>query len=427
MYMNYHPTNDFPVNLEDVYSDIGFANKGNAKRTLENNFILNEDYKITILPSEKGQIAREMILLNTDCFKSLCMIAKTPQGKEIRKYYVKLENINHKLINEELEEQKLILEQKLINEKENTVKLLEEKDKKIAELKQEEKIPILYIGHDPVIKNCHKIGINVKTKNKIIENKDIGKTKIIKGRDILKRGKEHKTSSPRFEFLFTYETPHAKLIEDFIILILKPFKVSQPEWFTITYERMKQVVDFAIMMFDNYQINDSVDNVIEFISRYRSNRLINTNKARVLIDKKIYEEFVKENIVKGEGLKVNTEMISNDFYEWYSEKFPEQKDLTHIKLQTGNYSTEFRKEITKIIANITEIEYSNRISLSDRKRGIYFSNCGGFVGLELKSMVKKADFFDKVIYEKYVEEFIEVTDDPRHKIARVEILDDFLV
>ena len=39
VYMNYHPINDFPINLENVFKMIGFANKGNAKRTLENNFI----------------------------------------------------------------------------------------------------------------------------------------------------------------------------------------------------------------------------------------------------------------------------------------------------------------------------------------------------------------------------------------------------
>ena len=38
IYMNYHPTNDFPINLENVYSMIGFANKGNAMKTIKNNF-----------------------------------------------------------------------------------------------------------------------------------------------------------------------------------------------------------------------------------------------------------------------------------------------------------------------------------------------------------------------------------------------------
>jgi hypothetical protein len=28
VYMHYHPTNDFPINLENVYKMIGFANKG---------------------------------------------------------------------------------------------------------------------------------------------------------------------------------------------------------------------------------------------------------------------------------------------------------------------------------------------------------------------------------------------------------------
>ena len=48
MYLNYHPTNEFPINLETIWSMIGFANKGNAKRTLENNFTKDEDYKMIL-------------------------------------------------------------------------------------------------------------------------------------------------------------------------------------------------------------------------------------------------------------------------------------------------------------------------------------------------------------------------------------------
>jgi hypothetical protein len=57
MYMNYHPTNDFPINLDHVFKMIGFATKGNAKRTLENNFVIDEDYKLLIIPREKKQNA----------------------------------------------------------------------------------------------------------------------------------------------------------------------------------------------------------------------------------------------------------------------------------------------------------------------------------------------------------------------------------
>lgn len=84
IYMNYHPTNDYPINLENVYKMIGFANKGNAKRTLTNNFSKDEDYKISFFRSEKrsknGGHDNEIIMLNVDTFKNLCMLAKTDKG-----------------------------------------------------------------------------------------------------------------------------------------------------------------------------------------------------------------------------------------------------------------------------------------------------------------------------------------------------------
>ena len=38
---------------------MGFAHKKNAKRTLENNFTKDDDYKITVLPKEQGKFATE--------------------------------------------------------------------------------------------------------------------------------------------------------------------------------------------------------------------------------------------------------------------------------------------------------------------------------------------------------------------------------
>ena len=162
IYLNYHPTNDFPIDLENVYKLIGFTNKKNAKRTLINNFTKDEDYKITteqgqnlacvyddtengnkkpasayaeavnlagenlaapygveddlsfetiLLPREQNKLEtrgrkEETILLNVDTFKNMCMITKTQKSKEIRSYYVKLEKIFNKLTNEEIMEHK---------------------------------------------------------------------------------------------------------------------------------------------------------------------------------------------------------------------------------------------------------------------------------------------------------------------------------
>ena len=136
--MHYHPTNDFPINLENVYSMIGFANKGNAMKTIKNNFTENEDYKKQLFRTEKlvkegknmggSGLNQETVMLNIDTFKNLCMLAKTQKGKEIRKYYVKLEDIYNAIIKEELEENKKELEQ---NKKE-----LEENKKELATLKR---------------------------------------------------------------------------------------------------------------------------------------------------------------------------------------------------------------------------------------------------------------------------------------------------
>ena len=54
VYMHYHPTQDYPINLENVYKMIGFANKGNAMKTIKNNFTEGEDYKVVIFRTEKN-------------------------------------------------------------------------------------------------------------------------------------------------------------------------------------------------------------------------------------------------------------------------------------------------------------------------------------------------------------------------------------
>jgi len=43
--------------------------------------------------TNKGGRPEEIIMLNTETFKSLFMLAKTENGKEMRQYYIKLEKI----------------------------------------------------------------------------------------------------------------------------------------------------------------------------------------------------------------------------------------------------------------------------------------------------------------------------------------------
>jgi phage anti-repressor protein len=122
MYMNYHQTEDYVVDLSKVYEMIGFNEKGKAKRTLEKNFAENLDYKIIQEGQEENKACpygqalnpeanrvrgcagknKEIILLNIDTFKNLCMIAKTEKAKELRRYFVKIESVVHSVISKQV-------------------------------------------------------------------------------------------------------------------------------------------------------------------------------------------------------------------------------------------------------------------------------------------------------------------------------------
>ena len=93
----------FVVDFDDVWKNVEFTQKVNAKRILLKNFTEHIDYKIGALHLGRapkdidlgGGQNKETILLTVDCFKNFCMIAATPKAKVIRSYYVQMENIMH--------------------------------------------------------------------------------------------------------------------------------------------------------------------------------------------------------------------------------------------------------------------------------------------------------------------------------------------
>ena len=225
MYLNYHPTDDYPINLDDVYKMVGFANKGNAKRTLENNFIENEDYKIILSSMNKQNLHikekvvnkniggsglnKEDILLNIDTFKSICLIAKTYEANEIRKYYVKLENIYNKLRNNEQKQYQLNLqekESKLIQQK-------EEYNDTINTLKSEKSLE----RHNVLLKKYGVIGsivyiIRVKTYENGSYVIKIGESR----RGVLKRWREHKSKYEEAVIIDCFSVNKSKDLESFL-------------------------------------------------------------------------------------------------------------------------------------------------------------------------------------------------------------------
>lgn len=123
MYLNYHQTDDYPISLADVWKMIGFSTIGNAKKKLMNNFTEREDYKVFIIQMDKKSKGRpdEKVMLNVDTFKSMCLMSNTKESKEIRKYYIKLENVYNKVLKEDYEEY-----QKTLELKDNEIKVIKD-------------------------------------------------------------------------------------------------------------------------------------------------------------------------------------------------------------------------------------------------------------------------------------------------------------
>lgn len=125
-YLNYHPTNDFVVDLDNVWRWLDFSQKIRAKELLEKNFIINKDYNKTLLSLQgkqtkhtKGGHNKEIIMLNIDTFKKFCLKAGTKKASEIHEYFIQLEYILQETLQEETNELKLQLQtQTVISEKE---------------------------------------------------------------------------------------------------------------------------------------------------------------------------------------------------------------------------------------------------------------------------------------------------------------------
>jgi len=82
---------EFPIDLDDVYPWVGWAKKQDAKDVLTNNFIEGQDFLRKGVKSPSVGRPSEWIVLTVDCFKSLAMMAGTPKGREVRQYFIDCE------------------------------------------------------------------------------------------------------------------------------------------------------------------------------------------------------------------------------------------------------------------------------------------------------------------------------------------------
>jgi phage anti-repressor protein len=316
MYLNYDSTEDYPINLEDVYKMIGFANKGNAMKTIKNNFIKDEDYRVffhmekNLTSKDLGGRPSENVMLNADTFKNLCMIAKTDKGKEIRKYYVKLENIYNKIIKEEIEEQKNLLEQQkhlTKSEVEKTLKTSYNKRK------------VLYLIKIYENDNLYKFGYTD---------------------DIVTRLRTHKNMiGDHIELIYCIESENNKLLEN-------QFK----EYLYKNNYRTKKTIN-DISQTELFTVNDI--NIIKS-ELVKINNTIQDDKALVI---KLKNEILdlKSELLKKDDQKVQE--LKNEIIELKNERVDLKQKILDLKLlmQSENTSV-IQPESTRVVKNIDTIE-----------------------------------------------------------------------
>jgi hypothetical protein len=179
-YLNYDKTIDFVIDLDNVWKWLGFKQKIKAISLLEKHFKLDIDYKNIdfhiggasssketndknlAFPCGKASSTNEKslltqqkqpekwgghnikkVMLNIKCFKSLCLKAQTKKSGEIHEYYMKMEEVLYKTLEEETGELKLQL-----------VKLEDKTNNKIKEIEETKKMEIIQnniLEHEKVL------------------------------------------------------------------------------------------------------------------------------------------------------------------------------------------------------------------------------------------------------------------------------------
>ena len=134
-FLKYDATNEFVIDLDDVWRWLDFSTKQKSKMLLEAQFVKDKDYIILLNQQVKqsehirGGHNKEIFMLNVSTFKRFCLKAGTKKADAIHDYYIKLEELLHEVVQEESTELKTQLEQNqiLLDKSEKTAEKIREK------------------------------------------------------------------------------------------------------------------------------------------------------------------------------------------------------------------------------------------------------------------------------------------------------------
>jgi len=331
-YLNYNSRTDYVIDFDTVWEWIGYTKKTNAKRMLEENLVLDQDYKCLLLSSEeqrkgRGGKNKERIMLTINAFKLFCMKAGTKKAEEIHEYYVKLEETLHEVIKEECSQLREELLEKIKKIENNETEKKRLREKTILE-QFPNNVQCIYYG--------------------IIENKSEKNESLIKfghSNNLKARVEKHKKTFQEFYLMNAYKVENKLQIENSI----KTDSYLRTLRRTITINDTSQTELLSIQEISLDEIENKIKKIIQSIefNPENYNKIVHENKKikreyTLLLEK--YNVLLKK---KGEPIKE----ISLKVEKIRVKKYNKQKDgYYHIHEKKYEKLNGSRNEVWKNIA-----------------------------------------------------------------------------
>jgi phage anti-repressor protein len=336
-YLNYDQDKDYVIDFEKIVPLIGFTRKSNAKRIIDKYCTENEDYKITnlLLQTEQqdskqkrshGGHNKDVIMMTPNAFKDFCMKANTENAHRIRKYYIKMENILFKHLNEILTETQSQL--KTANDK---IKLLENK-------RPHRKYTLgdhVYIVKDFTKENVYKVGstenLNARehayyTHSSSKNNCRIIYTKQCKSKTVLEKAAHHKLRE------YIHNERH--------------------DWFHVDFEKIRTIIEDLQLTLDGESLPFTIDDFM---------------KNEDTENKDDSSEQVNENDTNTENEEENTEELQTSNDPLNFDKFIEECCVIEdkdVKTSWIEINSKYR-----LWARATKADFKEQLSA-------YLYNCG---------------------------------------------------
>ena len=358
-YLKYDSKNDFVIDLDNVWKWLDFSSKHKSKELLNKFFVINKDYEVLLTQAGEQKIApqageakkdnrgghnKEIIMLNVETFKKICLKAGTKKADEVHEYFIKLENIMFEITKEECNELKQQLQQiETIKNKEMEEKVIKQNEKTLLE-KFSHKCSLIYI-------------IKVKT----YENGEYVVKIGYSDKGITYRYNEHKTSYDECILLNCFLVDKSKDFEGFLhnhnliypnkCKTLKGHEKENELFFigkNLTYQILLKIIDDNINNY-NYKVSELLLENQLLTSKLETNQNnINNNEVTEL------KQMIKHLLNKVSSLEQTNQEILNKLNS------QQTKVTTGFNQQLPNLGPRLQKinpetlELVKVYESVTE-------------------------------------------------------------------------